>query len=75
MRDEHLRSADFLDVENHPRIPFSGRFLERTGDTTFKGEADLTIRGTDGRVPLDITYLGQWRTPWWTATSTAARCA
>ncbi len=64
-RDEHLRSADFLDVENHPRIPFSGRFLERTGDTTFKGEADLTIRGTDGRVPLDITYLGQWRTPWW----------
>jgi polyisoprenoid-binding protein YceI len=64
-RDEHLRSADFLDVENHPKIEFSGRFTERTGDIHFKGEVDLTIRGTTGTVPLDITYLGEWRTAWW----------
>ena len=44
-RDEHLRSADFFDVENHPKITFSGRFSDRTGATTFKGEVDLTIRG------------------------------
>jgi polyisoprenoid-binding protein YceI len=64
-RDAHLRSADFFDVENHPRITFAGRFTERTGATTFKGEVDLTIRGVMRTVPLDIHYLGEWRTPWW----------
>jgi polyisoprenoid-binding protein YceI len=65
VRDEHLRSADFFDVESHPLITFSGRFTERTGDTEFKAEADVTIRGTTLTVPLDVSYLGQWQTPWW----------
>ena len=64
-RDQHLRSADFLDVENHPKITFSGRFTERTGSTTFKGEVDLTIRGVTRTVPLDIVSLGEWKTPFW----------
>jgi polyisoprenoid-binding protein YceI len=64
-RDEHLRSADFLDVENHPRMTFSGRFTDRTGGTTFKGEVDLTIRGMTRTVPLDIVSLGDWKTPFW----------
>src|SRR3954453_8244666 len=64
-RDEHLRSADFLDVENHPTITFSGRFTQRVGDIDFKGEAAVTIRGVTRTVPLDISYLGEWRTPFW----------
>jgi polyisoprenoid-binding protein YceI len=64
-RDEHLRSADFLDVENHPKITFTGRFTERTGSTTFKGHVDLTIRGVTQTVPLDIVSLGEWKTPFW----------
>jgi polyisoprenoid-binding protein YceI len=64
-RDAHLRSADFFDVENHPEITFRGRFLERTGATAFKVEADLTIRGTTIKVPLDAHYLGLWETPFW----------
>jgi polyisoprenoid-binding protein YceI len=64
-RDEHLRSADFFDVENHPTIVFTGRFTERVGDIDFKGEVDLTIRGVTRTVPLDISYLGQWTTPFW----------
>jgi len=64
-RDAHLRSADFFDVENHPAIDFSGRFVERTGDIDFKAEADLTIRGVTKSVPLDVAYLGQWETPFW----------
>jgi polyisoprenoid-binding protein YceI len=64
-RDEHLRSADFLDVENHPKISFAGRFTERSGATAFKGEVDLTIRGVTRTVPLDVRYLGEWKTPFW----------
>ena len=64
-RDAHLRSGDFLDVENHPNITFRGHFTERTAGTAFKGEVDLTIRGATRKVPLDIAYLGEWKTPFW----------
>jgi polyisoprenoid-binding protein YceI len=64
-RDEHLRSADFFDVANHPKITFAGHFTERTGSTAFKGEVELTIRGVTRTVGLDIDYLGEWKTPFW----------
>lgn len=64
-RDAHLRSADFFDVDNHPEIGFNGRITERTGDISLKADADLTIRGVTKTVPLDVTYQGQWDTPFW----------
>jgi polyisoprenoid-binding protein YceI len=64
-RDAHLRSADFFDVDNHPKISFRGRFTERGGDTSFKGSVELTIRGVTRTVPLDVEYLGEWKTPFW----------
>jgi polyisoprenoid-binding protein YceI len=64
-RDAHLRTADFLDVANHPAIAFRGRFTERTGDTSFKGSVELTVRGVTRDVALDVGYLGEWRTPFW----------
>ncbi|HKH13448.1 MAG TPA: YceI family protein [Solirubrobacterales bacterium] len=64
-RDEHLRSADFFDVDAHPKIAFTGRFTERTGDTEFKAVAEVTIRGVTREVPLDVSHLGQWETPYW----------
>jgi polyisoprenoid-binding protein YceI len=64
-RDEHLRSADFFDVEDHPEITFVGRFTERHGATAFKVEVDLTIRGVTKTVPLEAHYLGDWETPFW----------
>jgi polyisoprenoid-binding protein YceI len=64
-RDAHLRSADFFDVENHPKIRFNGGFTERTGSSAFKGSVELVIRGVTRTVPLDVRYLGEWRTPFW----------
>ncbi len=64
-RDAHLRSADFFDVENHPRITFAGRFTRSIGAAHFKAETDLTIRGVTRQVPLDVAWLGEWRTPFW----------
>ena len=64
-RDAHLRTDHFFDVENHPRITFDGHFTERTGDTTFKATAELTMRGVTQPVEMDVTYLGQWESPFW----------
>jgi polyisoprenoid-binding protein YceI len=52
-------------VENHPTITFAGRLTERIGDTDFWAVADVTIRGNTRSVSFDVTYLGQWETPFW----------
>ena len=64
-RDEHLKSADFLDVERHPTITFRGKGLELTGANEGKLHGELTIRGVSRPVTLDVRYLGEWQTPWW----------
>ncbi|HEY2151481.1 MAG TPA: YceI family protein [Vicinamibacterales bacterium] len=64
-RDAHLRSADFLDVENHPRITFKGNKVEVAGARDYIVRGALTIRGVSREVDLNVRYLGQWLTPWW----------
>jgi polyisoprenoid-binding protein YceI len=64
-RDAHLRSADFLDVEKHPKIIFKGNRVELAGANEGVLTGDLTIRGVTRAVPLRVQYLGQWQTPWW----------
>lgn len=63
-RDQHLRSADFFDVENHPHITFKSRRIERAGDNEYKIVGDLTIRGVTREVVLDATFQGQAKSPW-----------
>jgi polyisoprenoid-binding protein YceI len=64
-RDAHLRSADFLDVDNYPEITFKGNQVELIGDHDARVTGDLTIRGVTRKATLDVRYLGQWQTPWW----------
>ncbi|MEO7039292.1 MAG: YceI family protein [Gemmatimonadaceae bacterium] len=62
-RDEHLRSADFLDVGNFPEITFKSTRIE--GDSAeFKVTGDLTIRGVTKEITLDATSEGQGKDPW-----------
>ena len=64
-RDAHLKSADFLDVEHHPTITFSGKGLELISPDEGRMTGQLTIRGVTRPVTLDVRFLGQWETPWW----------
>jgi len=64
-RDDHLRSADFLDVDHHPEITFAGNQVEVIGEHDYVVTGDLTIRGVTRKATLNINYLGQWGTPWW----------
>src|SRR4051812_13750604 len=63
MRDQHLRSADFLDVEKYPQIRFKSTRIE--GDRTeFKLTGDLTIRDVTKEITLDVQFEGQTKDPW-----------
>ena len=62
-RDNHLRSADFLDIENHPFITFKSTRVEVDGDDEGKVVGNLTIRGISREVALDVEYLGQSTNP------------
>jgi polyisoprenoid-binding protein YceI len=64
-RDDHLRSADFLDVAHHPEITFVGKQVEVKGEHDFAVTGNLTIRGVTRPATLNVSYLGQWETPWW----------
>lgn len=58
MRDDHLRSADFLDVANHPYLQFTGdRFIHRGGSHWIVSGV-LHLHGVTRTLRLDTTYLG-----------------
>ena len=57
-RDEHLRSADFLDAAAHPTIEFASTRAEGTG-TTGRIFGELTIRGVTQPVTLETEYAGK----------------
>jgi len=53
-RDAHLRSADFLDVEHHPRITFTGNQVEVAGARDYILRGALMIRGVSHDVELKV---------------------
>ncbi|HKP50076.1 MAG TPA: YceI family protein [Gemmatimonadales bacterium] len=66
-RDAHLRSADFFDAEQYPRITFTSKRLQgdfaKEGDR-FRMVGDLTIRDTVMEVTLDCEFAGRGQDPW-----------
>lgn len=64
MRDDHLRSAEFLDVEHYPLITFSGNGFRRTGGDTWDMPGELTLHGHTRPVDLAVTYGGYGPDPW-----------
>jgi polyisoprenoid-binding protein YceI len=57
-RDEHLKSADFLDVAKYPTITFKSKKIEPSG-SQFKVTGDLTLHGVTKEIVLDVSDVTQ----------------
>ena len=62
-RDNHLRSADFFDAENHPQMVFKSTSVKVNGENEGQVTGDLTIRGVTKPVTFDVEYFGQLDSP------------
>jgi polyisoprenoid-binding protein YceI len=63
-RDQHLRSADFFDVERFPQLRFRSKRIQRQGDGAYRLAGDLTIRDVTREVQFDLTFEGRGKDPW-----------
>jgi polyisoprenoid-binding protein YceI len=59
MRDNHLKSADFFDEENHPKMTFVSKSFDKISDNRYELNGDMTIRGNTKPVKLDVEYNGK----------------
>ncbi|MER2128520.1 YceI family protein [Solibacillus sp.] len=62
-RDNHLKSADFFDVEKYPSIKFQSTSITKSGDQ-YKITGDLTIKDMTKPVTFDVEYNGKGTNPW-----------
>jgi polyisoprenoid-binding protein YceI len=57
-RDEHIRSADFLELETYPEITFVSTEVRQTGDSTFEVTGDLTVKDVTKPVTVEFEFEG-----------------
>jgi polyisoprenoid-binding protein YceI len=63
-RDGHLRSNDFLAIDQYPQITFRSTNITQTGDNTFDLTGDLTIKGVTNSVTVPFTFDGEATDPY-----------
>jgi len=59
MRDDHLRTNDFLDVATYPTLTLKSTGLNQVDDSHWVLTGDLTIRGVTKSVDFDLEFLGE----------------
>lgn len=57
-RDAHLKSADFFDSANYPKISFVSKSMSKKSDNQYQLIGELTIKGTSKEVSLDVDFNG-----------------
>ena len=62
-RDQHLRSNDFLAMDEHPEITFVSTGARQTGTDEFELTGDLTVRGVTKQVTIPFSYEGSATDP------------
>jgi polyisoprenoid-binding protein YceI len=63
-RDNHLKSADFFDVENFPVLTFESSTMKKLSDEEYKLTGKLTIKGVSREIILDVEFGGTNKDPW-----------
>jgi polyisoprenoid-binding protein YceI len=63
-RDAHLRSADFLDTENHPKITFKSTRVDARNEEELRLVGELTVHGITREVTLETTFNGRGKNPY-----------
>ena len=63
-RDNHLRSADFFDVETYPQMTFRSTRIEAVGGDEYKVYGDMTIKDVTREVVFEVSNEGQGQDPW-----------
>ena len=63
-RDAHLRSGDFFNAEENPKMTFVSTSIVEKGEGDFVVTGDLTIKGVTKSVDLDTEFLGEGGDPW-----------
>jgi polyisoprenoid-binding protein YceI len=63
IRDNDLRSSNFLDVEKYPEVKFKSTGVEPSGADNYKLTGDLTIKETTHPVVLDVVRYGEFNDP------------
>ncbi len=63
-RDQHLRSADFFEVDKYPAMTFTSTSIKQVSDEEFVVTGDLTIKGVTKSVDLEVEFLGEGGDPW-----------
>jgi polyisoprenoid-binding protein YceI len=61
MRDNHLKSPDFFEVEKYPKLTFTSKRIQNINGNNFQIVGDLTIKATTKEVVLNAEYLGTTR--------------
>lgn len=63
-RDNHLRSADFFDADQYPKMTFKATDITKKGDGEYEVTGDLTIRGVTRQETFTVTFEGAGKDPW-----------
>ncbi len=63
-RDNHLRSADFFDVENHQTMTFKATNIVNNGDGEYDVTGDLSLHGVTKKETFTVVYEGSGKDPW-----------